>query len=118
MAAKQSWFSRLFGWGKAPGQQEAAVPPPWAFGQALLDDFVVEGELGEGGMGKVYRVRSRSTSQPFAVKRTKLRDEASQRNFLTELQTWIDLPDHPHLAACRFFRTVREELVIFAEFVE
>ena len=35
-----------------------------------------------------------------------------------ELQTWIDIPEHPHVAACRFFRTVGDEIVIFAEYVD
>src|SRR5262249_17857278 len=35
-----------------------------------------------------------------------------------ELQTWIDLPGHPHLTMCCFFRTVENELVIFSEFVD
>jgi hypothetical protein len=52
------------------------------------------------------------------VKRAFLRNEDSRRNFLAELRTWIDLPEHPHLVACRFFRTVGDEVVIFAEYVE
>ncbi len=47
-----------------------------------------------------------------------LGNAASQRLFLDELQTWIDLPEHPHLTSCRFFRTVDVEVAIFAEFVE
>ena len=91
----------------------------WKKGQTILGEYTVEGALGEGGMGTVYLlVRSQSTGHRFAVKKTRFRDEASQRNFLRELQTWLDLPDHPHLAACRFFRTVDAELVIFAEYVE
>jgi len=96
----------------------AAAPTDWSVGQGILDDYVVERELGAGGMGKVYLLRSRSTGQPFAVKRAFLRNEDSRRNFLAELRTWIDLPEHPHLVACRFFRTVGDEVVIFAEFVE
>jgi serine/threonine protein kinase len=69
-------------------------------------------------MGKVYLVRSRSNGQAFAVKKTRLRDPEAQRNFFAELQTWIDLPEHPHLAACRFFRTVGDEAVVFGEFVD
>jgi len=104
--------------GRAGG--DSSIPPQtdWAKGQLLLDDFLIEGELGEGGMGKVYLARSRSSGQPFAVKRTKLRDDAGRRNFLAELQTWIDLPPHPHLAACRFFRTVGNDVIIFAEYVD
>jgi serine/threonine protein kinase/tetratricopeptide (TPR) repeat protein len=91
----------------------------WEKGQTILGEYIVEGTLGEGGMGTVYLlVRSQSTGYRFAVKKTRFRDEASQRNFLMELQTWLDLPDHPHLVACQFFRTVDHELVIFGEYVE
>ena len=102
----------------ASQEDRATSPKDWVAGQAILEDFVVERELGAGGMGKVYLLRSRSTSQRFAVKRAILPNEANRRDFLAELKTWIDLPEHPHLAACRFFRTVGDEIVIFAEFVE
>ena len=90
----------------------------WEPGQELLDDFVIEKTLGEGGMGKVYLVRSRSTGLRFAVKRAKVISESSRRSFLAELQTWIDLPEHANLVPCRFFRTVGDEILIFAEYVE
>jgi tetratricopeptide (TPR) repeat protein len=91
----------------------------WTKGQSVLGEYTVEGVLGEGGMGTVFLlVRSHSTGQRFAVKKTKFRDETIQRNFLRELQLWLDLPEHPHLVACRFFRTIDEELAIFAEYVE
>jgi serine/threonine protein kinase len=67
----------------------------------LLDDFTIEGDLGQGGMGKVYLVRSVTNGRRFAVKRTKFSDWNGLRKFLLELQTWYGLPDHPHLAACR-----------------
>ncbi len=102
----------------APDDDDSVPIIDWSIGQVILDDYVVERELGAGGMGKVYLLRSRSTGQPFAVKRALLRNEDSRRNFLAELRTWIDLPEHPHLVACRFFRTVGDEVVIFAEYVE
>ena len=34
------------------------------------------------------------------------------------MRTWIDLPEHPNLAACRFFRTVDDQTLLFAEYVE
>jgi serine/threonine protein kinase len=118
MAPGKSWFARLFSSDK--GQRGIAAPHTWTKGQLLLDDFEVERVLGEGGMGAVYLVRSRSTEQVFAVKTilaSRLGDPASQRLFFDELQTWIDLPEHPHLTACRFFRTVGEQVAIFAEYV-
>lgn len=100
------------------GSHFANVAGDWHPGEELLDDFLVERILGEGGMGKVYLVRSRSTGSQFAVKRAKGLKEADRRNFLAELQTWIDLPEHPNLVPCRFFRTMGNEVLIFAEFVE
>jgi serine/threonine protein kinase len=100
-------------------QQQAAVArsEDWRPGQTLLDDFAVERVLGEGGMGKVYLVKNRTTNMRFAVKRARGLSEHERRNFLAELQTWIDLPEHPNLVPCRFFRTVEDEVLIFAEYV-
>ena len=89
----------------------------WRPGQILLDDFAVQRVLGEGGMGKVYLVKSQTTGMRFAVKRARGLSESERRNFLAELQTWIDLPEHPNLVPCRFFRTVGDEVLIFAEYV-
>ncbi len=90
----------------------------WHKNQIILSDFVVLRELGEGGMGKVYLLKSRSTGMEFAVKRAKGLSDNERRNFLVELQTWIDLPDHPNLVPCRFFRTIGDEIIIFAEYVQ
>src|SRR5438309_10505616 len=90
-------------------QAIAARSDDWYPGQTLLDDFAVQRVLGEGGMGKVYLVKSRTTNMRFAVKRARGLSEGERRNFLAELQTWIDLPEHPNLVPCRFFRTVGDK---------
>ena len=90
----------------------------WSVGQDVLVDFVIEKELGEGGMGKVYLLKSQTTNRRFAVKRSKRLSDQDRRNFLSELQAWIDLPEHPNLVPCRFFRTVADEVLIFAEYVD
>jgi tetratricopeptide (TPR) repeat protein len=90
----------------------------WLTGNELLEGYRIEGRLGEGGMGVVYRVRSVLAGHSYAVKRTHVRDAAGQRQFLTELMNWFDLPRHPHLVDCQFFRTVQAEIAIFAELVE
>jgi serine/threonine protein kinase len=127
-----NWFERFRKEGSEAGRREspAAVGTKlrvsegnestiWTKGHSVLGEYTVEGVLGEGGMGTVYLlVRSHFTGQRFAVKKTKFRDEEIQRNFLRELQLWLDLPEHPHLVACRFFRTIDQELAIFAEYVE
>lgn len=66
----------------------------------------------------MWLAKSNSTGRRFAVKQTLLKDEKHRKAFLTELQTWIDLPEHPNIVPCRFFRTVGDEIVIFADFIE
>jgi tetratricopeptide (TPR) repeat protein len=126
----KGWLAALFGHGgagkpegessPASKQQQAvaATSEDWHAGQTLLDDFAVERVLGEGGMGKVYLLKSVTTGMRFAVKRAKGLSERDRRNFLAELQTWIDLPEHGNLVPCRFFRTVDDEVLIFAEYIE
>jgi serine/threonine protein kinase len=89
----------------------------WKIGQVILGEYMIEKELGRGGMGCVWLVKSSSTGCRFAVKQALISDEKHRKAFLTELQTWIDLPEHPNIVPCRFFRTVADEIVIFADFV-
>jgi serine/threonine protein kinase len=83
----------------------------------VLDEFLVEAELGQGGFGVVYSVQSKTTGERFAVKRALLEHAAGRGNFLNELQTWINLSPHPHVVACRFFRTIGDEVAVFSELV-
>jgi serine/threonine protein kinase/tetratricopeptide (TPR) repeat protein len=102
-------------------RQPDATGTPWEPGTTLLDSLVIERRLGRGGMGEVFLVRDTLGGQQFAVKTTlasSLADEAGRRLFFRELQTWIDLPEHPHLVNYRFFRTIAERVAIFAEFVD
>ncbi|MHB0996113.1 MAG: protein kinase domain-containing protein [Elusimicrobiales bacterium] len=39
-----------------------------------------------------------------------------RREFMAELQTWIDLPEHPNLVTCRSF-VAGDEVLIFADYV-
>jgi serine/threonine protein kinase len=91
----------------------------WQPGASILGEYRVERELGHGSMGTVYLVsRAQAAGQRFAVKRVRVTGDVYRRHFLAELQTWLDLAEHPNLVACRFFRTVGDELVIFAEYIE
>ncbi|HYH66886.1 MAG TPA: serine/threonine-protein kinase, partial [Urbifossiella sp.] len=89
----------------------------WVPGQRLLDDFVVDRPLGAGGMGVVYLVRSESTGQRFAVKKTDENEARPRHALLTELRTLTDLPHHPHLVTYCFFRTIEGAVALFTEFV-
>lgn len=101
----------------APAETVASAAPDLACGQTVFEDFLIERELGQGGMGKVYLVRNCVTGQRLAMKISHERDADARRQFLAELQTWIDLPAHPHLVACHFVRAAADRLAIFAEYV-
>ncbi len=93
---------------------------PWTPGWTFLDDYVIERQLGEGGMGTVYLVSSPTGGQ-FAVKtllESTLEVSRKRRQFLRELRTWIDLPDHENLTTCLFFQTVEDRLAIFSEYID
>ena len=74
--------------------------------------------LGEGGMGKVFLLTSKTSGRRFAVKRVIELNASSRREFLRELNLWIGLPKHPNLVPCRFFRTMGNETLIFADYME
>ena len=99
-------------------QEEKRRTSEWREGRLLIDEYVVEKELGRGGMGRVWLVKRQSTGRRFAVKQALIRDDKHRKAFLAELQTWIDLPEHPNIVPCRFFRTIGDEIVIFADYVE
>ncbi|MBN1552637.1 serine/threonine protein kinase [bacterium] len=93
----------------------------WPIGYKLLDRYIVRDILGQGGMGTVYLVELLSSKGDFFAVKTLLHsaldNPKKRRLFLRELRTWIDLPLHPNLAACRFCRTIDDRLAIFSEFV-
>ncbi len=93
----------------------------WREGDVLLDLYEVRGVLGEGGMGKVFRVRHRGWNMDLAVKcpRTEfLRSSVRRENFVREAETWVTLGLHPHVVSCYYVRTIDGAPRIFAECVE
>ena len=42
MAAKPTWFSRLFSWVKGRAAPEAGQPPAWAAGEVILEGNEIE----------------------------------------------------------------------------
>ncbi|RLB09420.1 MAG: hypothetical protein DRG39_07575, partial [Deltaproteobacteria bacterium] len=90
----------------------------WEVGSAILGEYKVKGRLGKGGMGIVYLLRNQKTGGRFAVKRAIAKDKRNRENFLSELQAWVDLPENPHIVACRFFRTMGDEVILFSDYVD
>src|SRR5262249_18460801 len=72
------------------------------------------GRIGFGGMGDVYLATNQASGRQFAAKVCHPRSDFREA-FLYELTLWIDLPQHPNIAPCYFFRSIGDIVVIFAE---
>ena len=104
-------------------QDQAPIPEEisWEIGTIILDEYKVIKSLGKGGSGAVYLVERIADGDLFAVKKSRFsiqNDALKEKLFFRELRTWIDLPEHPHLTACYFFRSTPEGIIIFSEYVD
>jgi serine/threonine protein kinase len=100
---------------------EDAVAAEWNEGDILLDLYEVLGVLGEGGMGKVYRIRHRAWNLDLAVKSPRpetIAQAGGKENFIREAETWVNLGLHPHTVSCYYVRTLGGIPRVFAELVE
>lgn len=64
----------------------------WKPGDGILDLYEGKGELGTGGMGKVYQVHHRGWGVDLAMKVPRpelMRDPTSRDAFIREAETWV-----------------------------
>ena len=113
----------------APTQAEAAPAEApatasgiaWEPGEVVLGLYEVQGVLGQGGMGRVYRVRHRGWDLDLAVKAplaAALDASGGAELFEREAETWVNLGLHPHVVTCHYVRRVSGVPLVFAEFVD
>ena len=98
----------------AQGKKTVLLP-----GSVLLNRFRVDRLIAEGGIGAVYLVHQIPDGHPFAVKiipEAGIRNTDTRCSFIHELRLWMDLPSHPNLTACRFFRSIDGNITVFAEY--
>ncbi|GHO79546.1 hypothetical protein KSD_73170 [Ktedonobacter sp. SOSP1-85] len=92
----------------------------WRVGNCILNLYDVTAILGEGGMGKVYKVHHREWLMDLAVKSPRIAifaKEDGKASFIREAETWINLGLHPHIVSCYYVRTMGDIPRIFAEYV-
>jgi len=99
----------------------AAVETEWSVGDVVLGLYEVTGVLGQGGMGRVYRVRHRGWDVDLAVKvplGKALEAVGGAEAFEREAETWVTLGLHPHTVSCYYVRRVEGVPRVFAEYVD
>ena len=102
-------------------QEEAKVPTKWNVGDVLLGLYKVTGILGEGGMGKVYKVYHQGWNLDLAVKSPRpeiFTSTHGKEDFERECEIWVNLGLHPHTVSCYYVRRLDGIPCIFAEYVE
>lgn len=84
-----------------------------------LGHYMVEAQLGEGGMGKVYRARDTRLGRTVAIKvlRTAVADEEGLRRFMQEAKATSNL-NHPNIVTVYDLDTVGDLNFIVMEHVE
>ncbi|HEV7501009.1 MAG TPA: protein kinase, partial [Vicinamibacteria bacterium] len=106
-----------------PTVEAAPAPGPreWQTGDIVLGLYEVAGLLGQGGMGRVYRVHHRGWGVDLAVKvplKKALDAAGGVEAFEREAETWVNLPLHPHMVSCYYVRRLEGIPRVFAELVD
>ena len=92
----------------------------WKVGDVILDLYEVTGILGEGGFGKVYKMRHTGWNTDLAVKIPKPSVVAAAggvEKFEQEAETWVNLGLHPYVVSCYYVRRVENNPLVFAEYM-
>ncbi len=105
--------------GPSPAGRAAGVD--WQPGEVVLGLYEVLGVLGQGGMGRVYRVRHRGWGLDLAVKAPLpaiLEAVGGADLFEHEAETWVNLGLHPHVVTCHYVRRAFDLPLVFAELAD
>jgi serine/threonine protein kinase len=101
--------------------EEAPVTegPPSALqtGLVIADRYGLEGVLGQGGMGRVWKAFDRNLSKYVVIKTVVTPDESLRKALQREAQLLINIR-HPNIVAVIDFFTVENELCYVMEYVQ
>jgi predicted Zn finger-like uncharacterized protein len=104
-----------------PSATSEAAGQEWQIGDVVMGLYQVTALLGQGGMGRVYKVRHQGWNVDLAVKTPlpdALRALGGPEDFEREAETWVGLGLHPHVVSCYYVRRVDGLPRVFIEYVD
>jgi serine/threonine protein kinase len=119
-AALETVFSRD-DWRPGEIARHPDAPPPLKIGDVLFGAYEIEGKLGEGGMGAVYRARHISLAAPRAIKMMStnlITDPEAVERFHREARALLDV-HHPAVVRCHdMLRDEHGRIILVMELIE
>jgi WD40 repeat protein/serine/threonine protein kinase len=95
-------------------------PTDSLLGQVIDNKYDIQEWIGQGGMGKVYRVRDWDWNVDLAIKVPAphvISDWVARERFILEAQTWIELGLHPNIVQCWFVREHEGHPLVFMDYL-
>lgn len=111
---QESWLAEI---AAAPAVPMSGAVKKLKPGAIVDDHYEIEGVLGMGGMGVVYRAFDLTLDRPVALKLHHSTDEKSRERLLREAKVMAKL-SHPNVLAVHEVGTWREDVYFAAELVE
>ncbi|EFH84640.1 serine/threonine-protein kinase [Ktedonobacter racemifer] len=93
----------------------------WLVGDVILDRYEVRSILGEGGMGRVYKIYDRQRNTYEAVKSPKpeiFTTANGKERFIQEAETWVKLKMHSNVVYCSAVEILGDIPRIFIDYVD
>ncbi|MEA5467874.1 protein kinase domain-containing protein [Spirulina sp. 06S082] len=100
---------------------QARFSSQWKVGNTLLDLYAIENTLNKAGLATVYLARHKAWAIDVALKVLSpefMETVGGASRCEQELETWVNLALHPHIASCYYTRPIEDNLAIVSEYVE
>ena len=107
--------------GAAFGVADSLLEKPWYRGREIEGIYRVEGEIGRGGMGVIYKVTDQASQQEMVIKTllpSVAHDQEYKKRFIREAEEWVKIGVHPHIVRAYTAYEIDYIPAVVAEFID